>query len=33
MFDPSELRDELQVLKGDMSRLLNTAGEGNLAAV
>jgi ElaB/YqjD/DUF883 family membrane-anchored ribosome-binding protein len=28
MFDSSELRDELQVLKGDVSRLLNTAGEG-----
>jgi ElaB/YqjD/DUF883 family membrane-anchored ribosome-binding protein len=28
MFDSSELRDELQVLKGDVSRLLNTPGEG-----
>jgi hypothetical protein len=28
MFDSSELRDELQALKGDVSRLLNTAGEG-----
>jgi len=27
MFDSSELRDELQALKGDVSRLLNTAGE------
>ncbi len=25
---PSELKDELQSLKGDVSRLLNTAGEG-----
>jgi hypothetical protein len=33
MFDPSELRDELRALKSDMSRLLNTAGEGNPAAV
>jgi len=33
MFDSSELRDELRALKGDMSRLLNTAGEGNPAAV
>jgi len=30
MFDSSELRDELQALKGDMSRLLNTASEGIL---
>jgi ElaB/YqjD/DUF883 family membrane-anchored ribosome-binding protein len=30
MFDSSDLRDELQVLKGEMSRLLNTAGEGIL---
>ena len=28
MFDSSELRDELQALKGDVSRLLNTTGEG-----
>ncbi len=28
MFDSSELRDELQVLKGDVSRLLNTTSEG-----
>lgn len=28
MFDSSELRDELQAIKGDVSRLLNTAGEG-----
>ena len=28
MFDSSELRAELQALKGDVSRLLNTAGEG-----
>jgi len=28
MFDQSELRDELQALKGDLSRLLNTTGEG-----
>ena len=28
MFDQGELRDELQALKGDISRLLNTAGEG-----
>ena len=28
MFDSSELRDELQVLKGDISRLLNKTGEG-----
>ena len=27
MFDSSELRDELESLKADMSRLLNTAGE------
>ena len=27
MFDSSELRDELEALKGDVSRLLNTAGE------
>jgi len=27
MFDSSELRDELQALKGDVSRLLNTTGE------
>src|SRR5260370_34804215 len=28
MFDSSELRDELQALKDDMSRLLNTTSEG-----
>jgi ElaB/YqjD/DUF883 family membrane-anchored ribosome-binding protein len=28
MFDSSELRDELQALKGDVSRLLNTTGDG-----
>lgn len=28
MFDSSEFRDELQALKGDVSRLLNTTGEG-----
>ncbi len=28
MFDSSELKDELESLKGDVSRLLNTAGEG-----
>jgi ElaB/YqjD/DUF883 family membrane-anchored ribosome-binding protein len=28
MFDSSELRDELQALKGDVSRLLNTTREG-----
>ena len=28
MFDSSELRDELEALKGDVSRLLNTTGEG-----
>ena len=28
MFDSAELRDELQALKSDVSRLLNTAGEG-----
>lgn len=27
MFDSSELRDELEALKGDVSRLLRTAGE------
>jgi ElaB/YqjD/DUF883 family membrane-anchored ribosome-binding protein len=27
MFDSDELRDELQALKGDVSRLLNTTGE------
>jgi ElaB/YqjD/DUF883 family membrane-anchored ribosome-binding protein len=27
MFDSAELRDELQTLKNDVSRLLNTAGE------
>jgi ElaB/YqjD/DUF883 family membrane-anchored ribosome-binding protein len=28
MFDSSELRDELQALKGDVSRLLNATSEG-----
>jgi ElaB/YqjD/DUF883 family membrane-anchored ribosome-binding protein len=28
MLDSSELRDELQALKGEVSRLLNTTGEG-----
>lgn len=28
MFDLSELRDELETLKGDVSRLLNTTSEG-----
>lgn len=28
MFHSSELRDELQALKGDVSRLLNTTTEG-----
>lgn len=28
MFDSGELRDELQALKGEVSRLLSTAGEG-----
>jgi ElaB/YqjD/DUF883 family membrane-anchored ribosome-binding protein len=28
MFDSSELRDELQALKGDVARLLNTTSEG-----
>ena len=28
MFESSELRDELQALKDDVSRLLNTTGEG-----
>ena len=28
MFDQSELKDELQALKGDVSRLLNTTGDG-----
>ena len=27
MFDSAELRDELQALKNDVSRLLNTTGE------
>jgi ElaB/YqjD/DUF883 family membrane-anchored ribosome-binding protein len=30
MFDSSELRDELEALKGDVSRLLSTAGENIL---
>jgi ElaB/YqjD/DUF883 family membrane-anchored ribosome-binding protein len=28
MFDRNELKDELHALKGDLSRLLNTTGEG-----
>ena len=28
MFDSSELRNELEALKGDVSRLLNTTSEG-----
>jgi ElaB/YqjD/DUF883 family membrane-anchored ribosome-binding protein len=28
VFESSELRDELQALKDDVSRLLNTTGEG-----
>ena len=28
MFDSSELRDELQALKSDVARLLNTTSEG-----
>jgi ElaB/YqjD/DUF883 family membrane-anchored ribosome-binding protein len=28
MFDRSDLRDELEALKGDVSRLLNTTSEG-----
>lgn len=28
MFDPSEWRDELQTLKGDVARLLNTTSDG-----
>ena len=28
MFDQSDLKDELQGLKGEVSRLLNTTGEG-----
>ena len=28
MFDQGELKDELQALKGEVSRLLNTSGEG-----
>ena len=28
MFEPGELNDELQALKGEVSRLLNTTGEG-----
>lgn len=28
MFDSSELRDELEALKGDVSRLLNTTRDG-----
>jgi ElaB/YqjD/DUF883 family membrane-anchored ribosome-binding protein len=32
MFDSSELRDELQALKGDVSRLLKTTSEGTFGA-
>jgi ElaB/YqjD/DUF883 family membrane-anchored ribosome-binding protein len=32
MFDSSELRNELQALKGDVSRLLNTTGDGIFGA-
>jgi ElaB/YqjD/DUF883 family membrane-anchored ribosome-binding protein len=32
MFDSGELRDELQTLKAEMSRLLNTTGEEILDA-
>ena len=32
MFDPSELTDELQELKGDVSRLLSTTRDGVLDA-
>lgn len=32
MFDSGELRDELQALKGDVSRLLSTAGDETLHA-
>jgi ElaB/YqjD/DUF883 family membrane-anchored ribosome-binding protein len=32
MFNSSELRDELQALKSDVSRLLNTTSEGILDA-
>jgi ElaB/YqjD/DUF883 family membrane-anchored ribosome-binding protein len=32
MFDTGELRDELQALKGEVSRLLNATGEGILDA-
>jgi ElaB/YqjD/DUF883 family membrane-anchored ribosome-binding protein len=28
MFDQGKLRDEMQALKGEVSRLLNTTGEG-----
>jgi ElaB/YqjD/DUF883 family membrane-anchored ribosome-binding protein len=28
MFDQGKLKDELQALKGEVSRLLNTTGEG-----
>lgn len=28
MFESSELRDEVQALKSDVSRILNTTGEG-----
>ncbi len=32
MFDQGELKDELQALKAEVSRLLNTAGDGILDA-
>jgi ElaB/YqjD/DUF883 family membrane-anchored ribosome-binding protein len=32
MFDSGELRNELQALKGDVSRLLNTTGDGLFGA-
>jgi ElaB/YqjD/DUF883 family membrane-anchored ribosome-binding protein len=32
VFNSSEVRTELQALKGDVSRLLNTAGDGILGA-
>jgi ElaB/YqjD/DUF883 family membrane-anchored ribosome-binding protein len=32
MFDQGELKDELQALKGEVSRLLSTTGEGIFGA-
>jgi ElaB/YqjD/DUF883 family membrane-anchored ribosome-binding protein len=32
MFDSRALRDELQALKGDLSRLLNTTSEGTFGS-